>query len=150
MMISESDGKPHIGCRCRICGDTKLIETMADVTVSSECRLTDDGVEYDEQTNEDGHVIGYQCSNGHNVMTGHPLPHPVTTEEELIQLFGDEPILSHNDVVALIADRLRQVSGDELIEEYERAFPSPVLTYLGDSMYVLKERGQDADADKTH
>ncbi len=79
---SEVEG----GFRCRTCGDTKLIEVMTDVTVSSECTLSADGVEYGEQTNEDGEVAYYQCDNGHPVVNDRL--EAVTTEDELVALFA--------------------------------------------------------------
>lgn len=81
--------------RCRECGDTNLIETMKDVVVTSECSLTEIGLVYGEQTNEDGEVVGYQCGNGHNIMAGRPgNQRLVTTEEELICLDAEWPFLS--------------------------------------------------------
>lgn len=52
---------------CQKCGSHKLEEVMFDVTVVSEIAVLDDddddGLEYGEQTNEDGTVDRYQCVN---------------------------------------------------------------------------------------
>lgn len=50
---------------CHKCGSHKLEEVMFDVTVVSEIAVLDDddGLEYGEQTNEDGTVDRYQCVN---------------------------------------------------------------------------------------
>lgn len=49
---------------CHKCDSHRLEEVMFDVTVISEIAvLDDDGLEYGEQTNEDGVVDRYQCCN---------------------------------------------------------------------------------------
>lgn len=138
---------PKTEFRCRTCGDTKLIETMEGVVVSSECRLTVDGIEYGEQTNEDGEVCGYQCGNGHNVMGKDG--GPITEEADLLDLFSNNPVLTHDDVVEVIADQLRQLDAESLVLEYERAFPAPKLKSLGDSLYVLERGDNDVSSNKT-
>lgn len=123
--------------RCRECGNTQLFEVMKDVIVTSECSLDGKyGVQYDEQTNEDGEILYYMCGLNHIVKDA--ADETITDGESLIEFVNSHPIMSHDEVVALIADRLREIDGDSLVEEFNRSYPNNELKSLGNSMYVMK------------
>jgi hypothetical protein len=131
-----------INFRCRECGNHQLFEVMKDVVVTSECSLDGEyGVQYDEQTNEDGEVLHYMCGANHIVKDAEG--DVITDGDALVQQFSDHPIMSHDEVVALIADRLKQVDAETLVEEFNRAYPADALKSLGDSMYVRGNQDED-------
>lgn len=76
---------------CPQCGGNRLNEIMADVTVDSEIdKVTDDGVVYGEQTNENGLVDSICCRDcATPLMTDNPrfgyVHSNITTHEELIE-----------------------------------------------------------------
>ena len=51
--------------------------------------------------------------------------------------------MSHDDVVEVIAERLREIDGESLVEEFNRSYPADQLKYLGDSMYVRGNLNED-------
>lgn len=70
---------------CPTCGNHKIIETMVDMVVLSEITIGEKEADetgpggivshYGDQTNENGHVLHYECGNcGHVIVDGNS-PH---------------------------------------------------------------------------
>lgn len=96
--------------KCKECGGTRLTETMKDVVVHSECYFTAEGdFVYDDQSNEDGEVVGFQCDKGHWVVDDSG--ERVTDSDELYRFLNRNEILDVDEVIAKISLHLKNSGG---------------------------------------
>jgi len=124
-----------MGFKCPECGDGRLIEILHNVIISTECGLTDDSTPVllrGDQTIEEEQVYRFQCGKGHPVKNN--FGEFITDEDDLIEMFTT--MLTPDDVVNMvvdeIADKLSNMSPEELVKEYNRAFPDDNLKPRGE------------------
>ena len=134
------------------CGGTEIEEIIADVTVVSEVtelELFDDGSvqhSYGEQTNEDGHVVRYQCKTcGYNIVDDdsefanegldeHALAKAIWAINKMRESGG--PIIDIEEILAQLNKAHEQLEGKELAEVFNSYFPEQQVNYVGDGTFV--------------